>query len=41
VTNSGKRAGAEVAELYVGKQNPQIIRPIKELKGFEQSQNLD
>jgi len=35
VTNSGERAGAEVAELYVGKQNPQIIRPIKELKGFE------
>jgi beta-glucosidase len=35
VTNSGKRAGAEVAELYVGKQTPQIIRPIKELKGFQ------
>ena len=34
VTNSGKRAGAEVAELYVGKHNPQIVRPIKELKGF-------
>ena len=35
VTNSGKRAGAEVAELYVGKQNSQIIRSIKELKGFQ------
>jgi beta-glucosidase len=35
VTNSGKRAGAEVAELYVGKQDSQIIRPIKELKGFQ------
>jgi beta-glucosidase len=34
VTNSGKRAGAEIAELYVGQQNPKISRPIKELKGF-------
>ena len=35
VTNTGKRAGAEVAELYVGQQSPTIVRPIKELKGFE------
>jgi hypothetical protein len=35
VTNTGKRAGAEVVELYVGQQNPTIVRPIKELKGFE------
>ena len=35
VTNSGKRTGAEVAELYVSKQNPKISRPVKELKGFE------
>jgi beta-glucosidase len=35
VTNTGKRAGAEVAQLYVGQQNPTISRPIKELKGFE------
>ena len=35
VMNSGKRAGAEVAELYVGQENPKISRPIKELKGFE------
>jgi beta-glucosidase len=35
VTNAGKRAGAEVAELYVGQVNPSISRPIKELKGFE------
>jgi len=34
VTNTGKRAGAEVAELYVGQENPMISRPIKELKGF-------
>ena len=35
VMNNGKRAGAEVAELYVGQENPKISRPIKELKGFE------
>ncbi len=35
VTNTGRRAGAEVAELYVGQQNPPISRPIKELKGFQ------
>jgi beta-glucosidase len=35
VTNTGKRAGAEVAQLYVGQQNPTISRPIRELKGFQ------
>jgi beta-glucosidase len=35
VTNSGKCAGAEIAELYVGEKNPPIARPIKELKGFK------
>jgi beta-glucosidase len=35
VTNTGKLAGAEVAQLYVGQQNPTINRPIKELKGFQ------
>jgi len=35
VRNTGKRAGAEIAELYVGQQNPVITRAIKELKGFE------
>jgi Fibronectin type III-like domain len=35
VTNTGKLAGAEVAELYVGQANPSISRPIKELKGFQ------
>jgi beta-glucosidase len=35
VSNTGKSAGAEVAELYVGQQNPTIDRPIKELKGFQ------
>jgi beta-glucosidase len=35
VTNTGKRAGAEIAELYVGEKNPSVPRPIKELKGFK------
>jgi beta-glucosidase len=35
VTNTGKVAGAEVAQLYVGQENPVISRPIRELKGFE------
>jgi beta-glucosidase len=35
VTNTGKRPGGEVAQLYVGQQNPTISRPIRELKGFQ------
>jgi beta-glucosidase len=35
VTNTGNLAGAEIAELYVGQQNPPVARPIKELKGFQ------
>jgi beta-glucosidase len=35
VTNTGRVAGAEVAELYVGEQNPTVPRPVKELKGFK------
>jgi beta-glucosidase len=34
VTNTGHRAGAEVAELYVGDSHAKIPRPLKELKGF-------
>ncbi len=34
VTNTGTRYGAEVSQLYVGQQNPSIVRPAKELKGF-------
>jgi len=34
ITNTGKRAGAEIAELYVGEVNPKVPRPVKELKGF-------
>ncbi len=34
VTNTGHRAGAEVAEVYVGEPNATVPRPVKELKGF-------
>jgi beta-glucosidase len=35
VTNTGKREGAEVAQLYVGDPSARVRRPMKELKGFE------
>ncbi|WP_283582861.1 glycoside hydrolase family 3 C-terminal domain-containing protein [Limosilactobacillus difficilis] len=34
LTNTGKVAGEEIAQLYVGKPNSNIIRPLRELKGF-------
>jgi beta-glucosidase len=34
VKNTGRREGAEVAELYVGDAHASIPRPVKELKGF-------
>jgi beta-glucosidase len=34
VKNIGHRAGAEVAELYVGDSHSSVPRPVKELKGF-------
>jgi beta-glucosidase len=34
VKNIGSRAGAEVAELYVGDSHSSVPRPTKELKGF-------
>ncbi|HTS10985.1 MAG TPA: glycoside hydrolase family 3 C-terminal domain-containing protein [Candidatus Limnocylindrales bacterium] len=34
VQNTGARAGAEVAELYVGDSHSSVPRPVKELKGF-------
>jgi len=33
--NTGRRAGAAVAEVYVGELSPNVPRPVKELKGFE------
>ncbi len=35
LTNTGSRAGAEVAELYIHHNNPSLPRPVKELKGFK------
>ncbi len=34
VQNTGAVAGAEVVQLYVGENNPTVVRPVKELKGF-------
>ena len=34
LTNTGTRAGAEVAQVYVGERHPKVPRPVKELKGF-------
>lgn len=34
VKNTGDMAGAEVAQLYVGRQSETIFRPVRELKGF-------
>ncbi|NLX85308.1 MAG: glycosyl hydrolase [Synergistaceae bacterium] len=35
VTNTGKVAGKEVVQLYIGDKVSSVIRPVKELKGFE------
>jgi len=34
VTNTGNRAGAEVAQVYVSDHHAHVPRPVKELKGF-------
>ena len=35
VTNTGRRAGKAVAQLYVGCAGGDVIRPVRELKGYE------
>ncbi|MGO9477743.1 MAG: glycoside hydrolase family 3 C-terminal domain-containing protein [Limisphaerales bacterium] len=35
LANTGQRAGAEVAQLYIHQENPALPRPVKELKGFQ------
>lgn len=35
VKNTGERDGAEIAQLYVGKNDGKVFRPAKELKGFK------
>ena len=34
VTNTGKRAGADVAQVYVADTHSKVPRPAKELRGF-------
>lgn len=34
IRNTGNRDGAEIAQVYVGQQQPPVERPLKELKGF-------
>lgn len=34
ITNTGKRAGAEIAQLYIGCKDGKVFRPSRELKGF-------
>ena len=40
VKNTGTRAGAEIAEIYVQPVNPKVERPVKELKGFARAELL-
>ena len=35
ITNTGKRAGAEIVQIYVHDEKATVLRPLKELKGFE------
>lgn len=35
VRNTGRRAGWETVQAYVGKVDPSVVRPIRELKGFQ------
>jgi beta-glucosidase len=35
VTNTGKRAGAEVVQMYIRDRISSVTRPVKELKGFK------
>ena len=34
IGNTGARAGADVAQVYIGEKTPAVPRPTKELKGF-------
>lgn len=38
VTNSGQRVGKEVVQLYVGRNEGSVVRPVRELRGFEKIQ---
>jgi beta-glucosidase len=34
ITNTGRRSGSDVSEVYVGEVHPDVPRPAEELKGF-------
>ncbi|WP_438493931.1 glycoside hydrolase family 3 N-terminal domain-containing protein [Paenibacillus sp. IHBB 3054] len=36
VTNTGKMAGTETVQLYIRDVSAEVVRPVKELKGFKQ-----
>lgn len=40
VKNTGNYAGKEIVELYIGKKESVIFRPVKELKGFKKTKLL-
>ena len=40
VKNTGKRAGKEVAQLYIGDPQCSVDRPVKELKAFRKIELL-
>ena len=35
VTNTGKSTGKEVVQMYIGDNKSSVLRPVKELKGFQ------
>ncbi len=35
IKNTGSLKGKEIVQLYVEEKNPSVVRPVKELKGFE------
>jgi len=34
IRNTGKTAGTEIAQLYIGRKSDTVFRPVRELKGF-------
>lgn len=34
ITNTGSVEGAEIAQIYIGKKDSRVFRPVRELKGF-------
>lgn len=38
ITNTGKRIGSEIVQLYISDLKSSLPRPVKELKGFSKIQ---